>query len=257
MKLNLIYRRIGVLLALGAIALPAPARAEVTTPTVLIIATSADRMTNGKPTGLWLEELAVPHAAFTKAGFDVTIASPKGGAIPMDPRSVPTPDQQRAWRTTLDAMMYSVPLEKVALGKVDAVFVPGGHGAMFDLAQDARVAQIISEVWGRGKVVAAVCHGPAALVQAKGPDGKPLVAGRKVAAFTNEEEDAVNLTKDMPFLLETRLIELGATVEKAPKFEPKAVRDGNLVTGQNPPSSEKVAELTIAAIRENKARGDR
>jgi putative intracellular protease/amidase len=248
---GLLMGGVALMLAVGGADLQARPQ---TTQTVLILATGADRMTNGKPTGLWLEELAVPHEALLKAGFDVILATPRGGAIPIDPRSKPTPDQAKAWARSTEAAKSTVALGTVDLARVDGIFVPGGHGTMFDLASDATTAKVIGDLYAQGKVVAAVCHGPAALVQAKRRDGKPLVEGRKVAVFTNEEEEAVGLTKDMPFLLETRLRELGATVEKAANFQPKAVRDGRLITGQNPPSSEPVARLLIEALQERKER---
>ncbi|RYD65660.1 MAG: type 1 glutamine amidotransferase domain-containing protein [Verrucomicrobiaceae bacterium] len=207
-------------------------------------------MTNGKPTGLWLEEFAVPYNAFAKAGFDIIVSSPKGGEIPVDPRSKPTPEQTAAWAEASKKLLGTVPVGEVDAAKLDAIFIPGGHGVMFDLAKDEGTAKIITDLNARGKIIAAVCHGPAALVGAKDTDGKPLVAGKTVATFTDDEERAVKLDKEMPFLLETKLRELGAKIDKKPNFTAHAVRDGNLITGQNPPSSELVADLVIKALSE-------
>lgn len=228
-----------------------PASAE-DKPRVLILSTGAEKMTNGKPTGLWLEEFAVPYQAFTKAGFDVVIATPEGGEIPVDPRSKPTPEQAVEWAAASEKLKGTLALSKVDAGSLDAVFIPGGHGAMFDLATDKGTAKLLTDLNARGKIIAAVCHGPAALVGAKGADGVPLVAGRTVAAFTDDEERAVKLDADMPFLLESKLRELGAKIDKKPNFTAHAVRDGNLITGQNPPSSEPVAKLVIEALSETK-----
>lgn len=217
-------------------------------PVVLLLATGADKMTNGTPTGLWLEEFAVPFNAFQKQGFELIIATPKGGRIPVDPRSKPTAEQAAAWKDASAKLEGAVALDSVDLSKVDAIFIPGGHGAMFDLATDTRVAKTISELDARGKFVAAVCHGPAGLVQAKRADGKPVVAGKTVAVFTDDEERAVKLDQEMPFLLESRFRELGAKVEKKAIFTSNAVRDGNLITGQNPASSEAAADLLIKAL---------
>jgi putative intracellular protease/amidase len=230
---------------LGATLLPASAE---DTPRVLILSTGAATMTNGKPTGLWLEEFAVPYQAFTKAGFDIVIATPKGGDIPVDPRSKPTAEQSAQWADASKKLKGTLALSEVEAASLDAVFIPGGHGAMFDLSTDKSTAKLLTDLNARGKIIAAVCHGPAALVGAKDAGGVPLVAGRTVAAFTDDEERAVKLDADMPFLLESKLRELGAKIDKKPNFEAHAVRDGNLITGQNPPSSEPVAKLVIEAL---------
>lgn len=216
---------------------------------VLVLVTGADRMTNGKPTGLWLEEYAVPYLALKKAGHTITTATLKGGAAPVDERSNPTPEQAKAWSDAAAELKQTKPLANIDVAKFDAIFLPGGHGVMFDLASDPAAAKVISQFAQNNKIVAAVCHGPAVLVGATGADGKPIVAGKKVSTFTDDEERAVKLDQDMPFLLETKLRELGANIEKSPNFTPHAVRDGNLITGQNPPSSEKVAELVIEALK--------
>lgn len=221
------------------------------TKTILVLVTGADKMANGKPTGLWLEEFAVPYMAFLDAGYNIEVITPNGGAAPIDPRSEPEPDKIAKWKEAGQRLLETKPLAAVTAEGFSAIFIPGGHGVMFDLAEDADVAKLIQEFDAQGKLVAAVCHGPAALVNVVRKDGTPLVKGRKLTAFTNAEEHAVELDQDMPFLLETRLRELGATVETGENFAVQAVRDGNLITGQNPASSEATAKLLIDALTED------
>lgn len=217
-------------------------------PRILMIVTSAGRMPSGKDTGLWLEEFAIPYRQFRDAGAAVTVASPRGGPTPIDPRSAPDENQREAWREASDQLRETLPLERVNATDFDAVFLPGGHGTMFDLPDDIALKGLLEAFAIGDKVIAAVCHGPAGLVAVHGPNGEPLVSGRRVAAFTNEEEQAVELDGDVPFLLESRLRELGARVETAPAFQEHAIRDGQLVTGQNPPSSARTAALTLEAL---------
>lgn len=219
---------------------------------ILFLVTGADKMTSGKATGLWLEEFAVPYDALVDAGYQIEVVTPKGGAAPIDPRSNPKPDQAAAWKEAAQRLRETKPLSSVNAKDFAAVFIPGGHGVMFDLVEDAAASKLIQEFDSQGKPVAAVCHGPAALVKVVRKDGTPLVKSRKLTAFTDAEERAVELDKDMPFLLETRLRELGATVETRDNFTAHAVRDGNLITGQNPPSSEATAKLLIEALSEAK-----
>lgn len=216
---------------------------------VLMLMTGADQMTNGKPTGLWLEEFAVPYLALRKAGYEIEVATPKGGAAPIDERSKPTPEQATAWKEAEKRLSTTKPLSDVRMENFSAIFIPGGHGVMFDLADDAAAANLIQEFDTAGKPIAAVCHGPAALVKVVRKDGTPLVKGKTVAAFTDDEERAVKLDKDMPFLLETKLRELGAKIDKKENFAAHAVRDGNLITGQNPASSEATVKLLIEALK--------
>lgn len=227
---------------------------------ILIIATSAAKMDNGEPTGVWLEELTTPYYAFLESGADVTVASVEGGAIPVDKRSVAEEgendasverylndaDAQHAFQNTNSFMDYKP-------NDYDAVFLPGGHGTMFDYPKSSGLATMIERFDQAGKIVSAVCHGPAGLVGAKTSAGDPLVKGRKVAAFTDSEETAVGLQDAVPFLLETHLRELGAEHLSAPDFQPFAVRDGNLITGQNPASAQKTASLVLEAVREKQA----
>ena len=218
--------------------------------TILILVTGAAKMTNGKPTGLWLEEFAVPYKAFTDAGYRVEVVTPKGGVAPIDPRSKPKPDQATAWKEAAQRLRETKALRKVTTEDYSAIFIPGGHGVMFDLAEDPAAAKLIQKFDEQGKPIAAVCHGPAAFVNVVRKDGSPLVKGRKLTTFTDAEERAVKLDKDMPFLLETRLRKLGAKIETRDNFTVHAVRDGNLITGQNPASSEATAKLLIKALSE-------
>lgn len=219
---------------------------------ILIIVTShAELGATGKKTGFWLEELAVPYRELTRAGAHVDIASPLGGKPPADPSSMNNPTGDVA-EFLADAeatrkLENTLRLDQVT-GTYDAVFVAGGHGAVFDLASSPVVADVLSRTYQKGGVVAAVCHGPAALVNARKPDGSPLVAGHRVTGFSNEEEQAVGLTEIVPFLLESRLAELGGRYEHAAKWQSFAVRDGQLVTGQNPASSRATAQETLQAI---------
>ncbi len=225
---------------------------------ILMIATSADRMTPGtEPTGVWLEELTTPYYAFRDAGAQVTLASIKGGAIPVDLRSVNADGENDASveRYLKDEALKSEVANTPSFASIvdadafDAVFLPGGHGTMFDYPGSEELARLVERFDREGRIVAAVCHGPAGLVSAKKPDGTPFVAGRRVAAFTDSEERAVGLEQAVPFLLETRMKELGANHEAGPDFQPFALRDGNLVTGQNPASATRTAELVLEALK--------
>lgn len=223
-----------------------------TTLKILILLTSHEMMGDtGKKTGFWLEELAIPYNVFKAAGAEVTLASPKGGKAPADPRSEEQPSAEvKAFLADKAAMTKLNATQKVSdlKGKYDAIFVAGGHGTMWDLSTDPQVAQLISRLWAEGSVVAAVCHGPAALVQAKAVNGEPLVKGRRFAAFSDEEERAADLANVVPFLLETKLSGQGGTYSKAAKWQPHVERDGKLVTGQNPASSRAVAEQVLGAL---------
>lgn len=225
---------------------------------ILFVVTSAAFMGDtGEPTGLWFEELTTPYYAFVDAGAEVDIVSIAGGAVPIDPRSKKPLGENPASvdRFLRDPKAGAKIADTKAIAGVDAsqydaVFLPGGHGTMWDLPASTALAKTVVATLGRGGVVAAVCHGPAGLVSAKFDNGEPVVAGKRVAAFTNSEEVAAGLDKAVPFLLEDRLRALGAKLETAPDFQPLALRDGNLITGQNPASSEKVAELVLEALNE-------
>ncbi|MFG0247971.1 MAG: type 1 glutamine amidotransferase domain-containing protein [Phycisphaeraceae bacterium JB051] len=218
-------------------------------PNVLMLVTQADKMTSGKPTGLWLEEYAVPYNLFITQGFNVTTATLNGGKVPIDARSKPNDQQAKAWQDAIKQLQTTRALSKVDLDKFDAIVIPGGHGVMFDLADSKQATQAIETFVKNDKLIAAICHGPAALVNVKTPKGKPLVHNRDVTGFSDSEEAAVKLTKDMPFLLETRLRELGGKVTTTSNFQPHAVQSGNLITGQNPASSHAVGQLVVKALK--------
>jgi putative intracellular protease/amidase len=226
---------------------------------ILVVLTSHTAMGDtGRLTGFFYEELATPYWAFIDAGFDVDIASIQGGAAAYDPSSLdadatarPAPVRRfLADPTAMSKLAKTSPIEAVNEATYNAVFLPGGHGTMWDFPGSGALARIVGTFFDAGKVVGAVCHGPAGLLSARRADGRPIVAGRRVNGFTDAEEQAVGLTHVVPFLLETRLREQGGLFENGPNFQPYAVRDGNLVTGQNPASSALVAESIIAALRD-------
>jgi putative intracellular protease/amidase len=225
---------------------------------ILMIVTSNAKMgDSAKPTGIWIEELAVPYYQFVDAGLDVTIASPLGGAVPFDPSSMAdegknSPQVER-FLADADAQKRVKNTAMVATinpAEFDAVFLPGGHGTMWDLPNDPSVKKVIEAQFGANKIVAAVCHGPAGLVSAKRSDGKSILFRKRVSAFTDAEEVAAGLMDVVPFTLEARVKELGGLFEGVANWQPHAVRDGNLITGQNPKSSEKVASLVLDALNE-------
>lgn len=227
--------------------------------TILMIVTSAGTMgATDKPTGVWFEEMATPYYIMKDAGYDVEIVSIQGGKIPIDPRSLSDEGDNAASverflqdSEAMQAIQESIPVEQIQASNYAGVFLPGGHGTMWDFSESEALARIVSQLFIFNRPVAAVCHGPAGLLKAVDAKGQPIVANRKVAAFTNAEEDAVGLTDAVPFLLEDRLRELGAKIEKAPNFQAHAVIDGNLITGQNPASSEKSAELMLELLNAN------
>ncbi|MGZ3487125.1 MAG: type 1 glutamine amidotransferase domain-containing protein [Isosphaeraceae bacterium] len=218
---------------------------------VLIVTTSCNMLAPDHPTGLWLEEFAVPFTAFSEAGASIRVVSPKGGAVPIDPKTAPTEKDREKWPAAIQALTSTGRLAEVAADRFDAVFIPGGHGPMVDLVNDQQLQRLLAAFDRDGKMVAAVCHGPAALLNVRNAAGEPLVKGRKVTGFTNVEERLVLLHSVVPFLLEDALKERGANFESAllPFFS-HVVRDENLITGQNPASSTKVAEELLAALEE-------
>ncbi|WIA33443.1 hypothetical protein OEZ86_006575 [Tetradesmus obliquus] len=228
---------------------------------VLMVATSCGSFPNTDiPTGLWLSELAEPYWVLKDAGYDVTLASPNGGAVPVDPVSLAGDAKTREAERMLHDDEAKLVLEHtVKLSDVsdptfyDAVFVPGGHGPMFDLAESELLGDILTKAAAAGKIIAAVCHGPAGLVKAKGSDGLPLVSSRQVTGFTNSEEEAVGKTKMVTFLLEDKLKELGGQLVRKPDWQPHVVTDGNLVTGQNPASAQGVGEAMLQQLKEKRA----
>jgi len=237
---------IGVVFAL-AIILPEFAQAKSTQ--VLIVVTSADQIRAGKPTGLWLEEFAVPYLKFKEAGFEITTASIKGGEAPVDPRSLVDQTKVQGWSLATAALKKTTPLAKVTPNQFAAIFLPGGHGAMFDLPNNSTLQRLLNQFARTDKVIAAVCHGPAGFVGARKGDGSPLVSGLTVTSFTDEEEKAMKLDKEMPFLLETKLKEQGAKFVTGEKWANHVEVDGKLVTGQNPASSGGVADAIIQLLK--------
>jgi putative intracellular protease/amidase len=211
---------------------------------ILMVLTSHDQLGNtGRPTGFWLEEFAAPYYIFKDAGADITLASPKGGQPPLDPKSNDPEFQTDLTRRfmadpeTQKLLANTVRLDSVRPTAFDTVFYPGGHGPMWDLAEDPVSARLLEQMIAAGKPIALVCHAPGVLHHVKAPDGKALVQGKKVTGFTNTEEEAVGLTTIVPFLVEDELKRLGGIYSKAGDWQPYVVTDGLLITGQNPASS--------------------
>ncbi|MCQ4159174.1 type 1 glutamine amidotransferase domain-containing protein [Roseomonas sp. GC11] len=222
---------------------------------ILMVLTSHDELGNtGKKTGFWLEEFAAPYYTFLDAGADITVASPKGGQPPLDPKS-DLPDFQtdltrrfKADPAAQAVLASTVTLETVSQENFDTVFYPGGHGPLWDLAESATSISLIESFERAGKPIGFVCHAPGVLRKVKATNGDPLVKGRNVTGFTNGEEAAVELTDVVPFLIEDEFIAQGAHYSKGPDWAPYVVIDGQLITGQNPASSEGVAKALIAKL---------
>ncbi|MDP9024183.1 MAG: type 1 glutamine amidotransferase domain-containing protein [Candidatus Eremiobacteraeota bacterium] len=217
-------------------------------PKILMIVTGHSQIDADHPTGLWLEEYSIPLHAFRTAGFDVVTVTPHGGKAPIDPRSLEgVAADDEAMNELANTRML---LEAGEASEYDAVFLPGGHGTMFDLADFSPVKTLLSEFDAQGKIVASVCHGPAAFVDAiRTGEAETLVAGRRITCFTDSEERASKLDKLMPFLLATKLREQGATVVEGADFVDHVEIDENWITGQNPQSSGSAAQAVIAALR--------
>ena len=222
---------------------------------ILMVLTSHDKLGNmGRKTGYWFEELAAPYYTFKDAGAEVVLASSKGGRPPLDPAST-APQFLTAYTNRFEAdaaanaqLAASVRLDTVSQADFDTVFYPGGHGPMWDLAEDANSVRLIESFLAAGKPVALVCHAPAALRHVKTPEGDPLVAGKKVTGFSNTEEEGVGLTEVVPFLLEDMLTEKGGKYSKAGDNQPYVVDDGLLTTGQNPASSGPAAAFLLRKL---------
>ncbi len=222
---------------------------------VLMVLTSHDQLGNtGRKTGFWLEELAAPYYVFKDAGAQITLASPKGGRPPLDPKSNEPnfqTDITRRFEKDADAnaqLDKTVRLDSVKQEDYDTVFYPGGHGPMWDLAEDKSSIKLLESFLAAGKTFAVVCHSTGALRHVKTPDGKALVEGKTVTGFTDGEEDAVGLTKVVPFLVEDEMMNLGATFSKVKDWGVHTVVDGQLITGQNPASSGPAAKLLIDTL---------
>jgi len=223
---------------------------------VLLVFTSAEATVTGKPAGWYLPEAAHPYYSFVQAGFQVDFASPNGPNPPISLKSVETFKDDESLKFLEDEdvtnkLSNCKTLSDVNANDYDAVFYVGGHGPVVDLAKDQKNAELLSAIWKRGSVVAAVCHGPAGLVQAKDPNGKSILEGRRATAFSNAEEAAYGFpVEDIGFLLEDRIAELGGKFEKADElFQAKVVVDGQLYTGQNPASAKPLAERIVQDLK--------
>ncbi|MBF7979818.1 MULTISPECIES: type 1 glutamine amidotransferase domain-containing protein [Rahnella] len=222
---------------------------------LLIVLTSHDKLgETGKKTGFWLEEFTAPYYEFLDAGATLTLASPKGGQPPLDPKS-DEPDAQtettarfRQDKSAQHALATTVKLAEVNVADFDAIFYPGGHGPLWDLAEDAHSVELIKAFWTAGKPVAAVCHAPGVLRNVLLDDGTPLVKDKRVTGFSNSEEDAVGLTDIVPFLVEDELKKHGGDYSKAADWRPYVLTDGKLITGQNPASSKAVAQALLKLL---------
>jgi putative intracellular protease/amidase len=222
---------------------------------VLMILTSHDELGNtGRKTGFWLEELAAPYYAFKAAGADIVLASPKGGQPPLDPKSNEPSFQTELTRrfeadpAAMAQLAATVRLDSVSQADFDTVFYPGGHGPLWDLAEDRHSIRLIESFIATGKHVALVCHAPGVLRHVKTADGRPLVEGRKVTGFANTEEEAVGLTAIVPFLVEDELKAQGGVYSRGEDWAPYVVADGLLITGQNPASSAAAATLLLDEV---------
>lgn len=225
---------------------------------ILMVLTSHDELGNtGRKTGFWLEEFAAPYYVFNDAGAEVVLASPKGGQPPLDPKSDEPDYQTEATHrfnkggAAKQALAHTLQLSSINADDFDAVFYPGGHGPLWDLAEDRNSAALIERLYGAGKPVALVCHAPGVLRNVKNGEGRPLVQGKTVTGFTNSEEAAVQLTDVVPFLVEDMLVEKGASFKKGPDWQSYVVNDGNLITGQNPGSSKAAAQALLRQLQQD------
>jgi putative intracellular protease/amidase len=219
---------------------------------ILMVLTSHDKLGHtGEKTGFWLEEFAAPYYAFVDAGAEVVLASPAGGQPPLDPTSEGEEHQTESTRRFRDdeaaqeRLAHTVKLARVDADDFDAVFYPGGHGPLWDLTHDRHSIDLIRTLYEAGKPVGAVCHAPAALTEVRNSGGGYLVAGKRVTAFTNTEEDAVGLTDTVPFLVENRLVQRGGMFRRGDDWTSHVEVDGSLVTGQNPASSAPAAKAIL------------
>ena len=226
---------------------------------ILMVITSHDQLGNtGRKTGFWLEEFAAPFFVFKDAGAELTLASPKGGQPPLDPKSdlpenqTPAMTRFKKDKAAQQALANTLKLADVRADVFDTVFYPGGHGPMWDLAEDPVSIALLESFYNSGKPIALVCHSPGVLRHVT-YKGEPLVRGKRVTGFTNGEEEEVKLTKVVPFLVEDELIRLGANFEKVRNWQPFSIVDGRLVTGQNPASSTSAAQALLKVLTGKKA----
>ena len=223
---------------------------------IALILTSHDQLGDtGHKTGFWLEEFAAPYYVFKDAGATLTLASPKGGQPPLDPASDKPDAQTDATKRfkqdpeAQQALAHTMKLDTIEAADFDAIFYPGGHGPLWDLAENKDSIDLIEKAYAAGKPVAVVCHAPGVLRHVKAANGEPLVKGKPVTGFTNTEEEAVQLTKVVPFLVEDMLKENGGIYSKGADWQPYVVTAGNLITGQNPASSEPAAEEMLKQLQ--------
>ena len=222
---------------------------------ILMVLTSHNELGNtGEKTGFWLEEFAAPYYTFLDAGAQLVLASPLGGQPPLDPKSdlpdfqTPATERFKKDEQAQQVLANTVKLEDVSQADFDAVFYPGGHGPLWDLAESDQSIALIEAFAQAGKPISFVCHAPGVLRHVKAANGEPLIKGRKVTGFTNGEEAGVELTDVVPFLIEDEFIRLGGHYEKGADWQPHVVEDGRLITGQNPASSEAVAQALIKQL---------
>lgn len=222
---------------------------------ILMVLTSHDQLGDtGEKTGFWLEEFAAPYFVFKDAGAEITLASPKGGQPPLDPKSeepdfqTEATDRFKEDKEAQTALANTLRLSSISAEDYDAVFYPGGHGPLWDLSQDQDSIALIEAMYASGKPISAVCHAPGVFRHTKAQDGSPLVQGKTVTGFANTEEAAVQLTDVVPFLVEDELKKNGGNYSKVDDWQPYAVTDGNLITGQNPASSEAVAKAVLEQL---------
>jgi putative intracellular protease/amidase len=230
---------------------------------ILLIATSHSQMgESDRKTGLWLEELAVPYYIFQDAGLVITLASPKGGEVPLDPKSesiIASTSTIKRFQKDPDGVYclnHSTALSELKAEDFDLVFLLGGHGPMWDFLHDEQLKKLLEGFDRQNKLIGSVCHGAAALLQLESISGEPFVKGRQITAFSNSEEQVWGLTKMVPFMLETDLSALGAIYSKSHNFVSHIVVDGNLITGQNPASSKEVAKKLLLCIKESSKRSE-
>jgi putative intracellular protease/amidase len=226
---------------------------------ILMVLTSHDQLGNtGRKTGFWLEEFAAPYFVFRDAGAELTLASPKGGQPPLDPKSdlpenqTPAMERFKQDETAQKALARTVRLEDVKAEDFDTVFYSGGHGPMWDLAESPVSIALLESFYNSGKPIALVCHSPGVLRHVT-YKGEPLVKGKRVTGFTNGEEEEVQLTHVVPFLVEDEMLRLGATFEKLANWQPFSIVDGRLITGQNPASSTSAAQSLMKLLGESAA----
>lgn len=223
---------------------------------ILFVLPSHDQLGNtGQKTGFWLEEFASPYYEFIDNGYDVTIASPKGGRPPVDPKSLQPENQTestkrfQADKSANEKLDNSLVLKDVSSDDYVSLFLPGGHGPMWDLSQDNDLKRIVEEFYNKDKIISAVCHGPAGLLQATDKNGDSILKDKRVTGFTNQEEQSVKLDKIVPFSLESRMKDLGGNFEKTENFKPFVIIDGQIITGQNPASALVTARKVIEVLK--------